>query len=631
MFKRIMAIVVAWAVVLFMLTACSNSSTTVTAVSEQATSATVSTDTAASAVTAVAVSSIADASAENDQNHDDAADYSWDAANAVQIVLNGDAITVDGPGVEVKGNKATITSAGTYTISGTLSDGQIIVDTKDSAIVRLILNGVDIHSATSAPIYVANAEKTMIVLADNTANVISDSATYTFADPADDEPNAAIFSKDDLTIYGSGSLTVTGNYNDGIASKDGLIIASGTITVNAVDDGIRGKNYLVVKDGVITVSAEGDGLKADEDEDSTKGYISIAAGTFNITAGADAIQATTDILITDGAFTLSAGGGASTASGTSGPGSNMDTTDESPSARGIVADVNVIIDGGTFNISTADDAFHSNASLTINGGTFSIASGDDGMHADNTLNINGGNIKITQSYEGIEGSVVTVNAGEISIVSSDDGLNIAGGNDSSGMSGGPGGPGGPPSPDSFATSSSNFLYINGGSILIDTTGDGIDVNGSITMTDGVVIVNGPTENMNGALDCDGTFTVNGGFLLAAGSSGMAESPDANSSQNAVLINTDTAQQAGTLVHIQSSDGGEILTFAPTKQYQSIVLSSPELTSGSTYTVSYGGSATGTASNGLYQDATYTPGTEYTNFTITDTVTKIGNTAGPGFH
>jgi hypothetical protein len=584
--------------------------------------------------------SVADAAAANSDDHEDAEDYVWDDADVIEIGLNGDSISADGDGVTVEGSRVTISAAGTYRLSGSLADGQIVVDTEDEEIVRLILNGVDIRSATSAPINVASAGKVLIVLADGTDNHVSDGATYVFEDPDEDEPNAAIFSKADLTIYGDGSLTVEGNYNDGIASKDGLIIAGGAITVDAADDGIRGKDYLIVRGGTLTVNALSDGLKSDNEEDTERGYILIEAGVLDVTAGGDAIQAATDALIADGTLNLSSGGGSG------------GVIDESASAKGIKATVNLNVDGGTLTVDSADDALHSNGSMVINAGTFVLASGDDGMHADSTLTVNGGEIQITESYEGIESAVITINDGDIHIASRDDGLNVAGGNDGSGMNPGPGRGGGPgqaiepgqageagqamepgqaggmpgggPFMDGFAASGDYYLYLNGGTVVIDADGDGIDSNGSIEMTDGVVIVNGPTGNMNGALDYMGSFNISGGFLVAAGSSGMAQAPGSGSSQYSILVNFDSAQPAGTLVRIQTVAGEDILTFAPSKQYQSIVLSSPELADGASYEVYVGGSSTGAANGSLYEGGTYTPGTQYTSFTVSDVVTRIGD-------
>jgi hypothetical protein len=613
--KKIITVAMMW-ILIIALAACSGSQlpsatgasaseTTVVAASEA---------TAPSTAAATPAASAAEALAANSETHDDAEDYVWEESAVIPITLNGDSIVVDGAGVTVDGSTATITSAGTYSLSGSLDDGQIIVNTQDQALVRLILNGVDMHSSSSAPIAILSAEETMIVLADGSENAIADDSSYVFPSADVDEPNAAIFSASDLTITGAGSLTVSGNYNDGIASKDGLIINGGTILVTAADDGIRGKDYLVVKDGNVTVNAQGDGLKADNAEDASKGYLAIAAGTINVTAGGDALTAETDVAVTGGALTLSSGGG------------SAGQIAEDASAKGIKAAVGVTIDGGTLTIDSADDAIHSNGSVTINAGTFALTSGDDGIHADATLEVNGGNIQVTEAYEGIEGGVITINDGDVHVVSSDDGVNVAGGNDSSGMVAGPGRGGRPgqgSSQDASTYTGSNFLYINGGTLVVDAAGDGLDANGAIVMTGGVVLVNGPTERMNGALDYDGGFNITGGLLVAAGSNGMATAPGTASSQNSVLINYDTVQAAGTLVHIQNSEGQELLTFAPAKDYQSIVLSAPELVAGETYTVYAGGSATGIVTSGWYQDAAYTPGTEYTSFTVADVVTTVG--------
>lgn len=576
-----------------------------TVVTADTTASTASTEASTASTTAttpvVAVSTVASIDA-----------AAWENAAATTIVLDGSAITVEGEGVSVAGSQATITAAGVYAISGALTDGQIIVDTGDEAPVYLLLNGVELNSSTSAPLFISKAEEVVIVLADGTQNTITDAASYVFASAEEDEPNAALFSKASLTITGSGALTVQGNYNDGIASKDGLLIDGGVITVSAVDDGIRGKDYLVVKNGSLAVTAAGDGLKADNEEDATLGYIQIEAGTVQVNAGGDAITAQSQVLVTGGEFNLTSGGG-STA-----------VIDDTLSAKGIKSAVAVQIDGGSFTIDSADDAVHSNASITINGGVFTIASGDDGMHADQTLTINAGEIDITRSYEGIEGAVITLNGGSVHLVASDDGVNVAGGVDSSGgMRGGrPGGA----SQDAFTYTGDYYLYINGGYLVVDAAGDGIDVNGAFIMTGGVALVNGPTMDGNGALDYDAGFNISGGLLVAAGSAGMSQAPGSASTQNSLLLNYSATQAAGTLIHIQDSAGNAILTFAPTKDYQSLAFSSPALVTGETYTVYSGGSSSGTVTDGLVEGGVYTPGTEYTTFTVESVVTQVGAAA-----
>jgi hypothetical protein len=575
-------------------------------------------DGAASATAQPAAENAAEAMAENSQPDEAEDDYTYDAGDAVQVDLEGSTIESDGAGVSIDGSRVTITEAGTYRFSGTLADGQIVVDTPAKETVKLVLGGVDIRSSNSAAIYVADAKKVVIILAEDTQNNLNDGQTYEYALPEDEEPNATIFSKADLAIGGTGSLKVTGNFNDAINSKDGLIIAGGTIQVSAVDDGLRGKDYLVVEGGNLLVEVQGDGMKSDNDEDASLGYILIEGGSLTIRADGDGINAQTDVIIQAGEFTLTTGGG------------NGQVVDETTSAKGIKAGTNINIDGGEFTIDSADDAIHSNTNVTITGGTFVLATGDDGIHADETLTIDKGDLQVKQSYEGIESAVITIHGGTINLKSSDDGINVAAGRDGSGAIQGMGGRdqpergGGGPGMDFFGGSSdSNKLVITGGSIYVDGDGDGIDVNGAIEMTGGSVVINGPTQQMNGALDYDSGFAMTGGFLVAAGSSGMAQTPDQG--RPSVLIYLSQMQAAGTLIHVQNSAGADVLTFAPSKDYQSVAFSSAQLVDGEMYTVFVGGSSSGIATSGLYEGGSYSGGTEETTFTMSG----AGTTAGAG--
>jgi hypothetical protein len=583
-------------------------------------------------VTAAEPTPVADPSesvAENIEDHADAEAEVLGSSEPVRIALNGDCITAEGEGAAAAGSTVTITAPGTYSLSGSLADGQVIVDVADG-VVGLLLDGVDINCSTGPAIYITSAQEAVIVLAEGTENRVSDGGARA-SEGAEDEPTAAIFSMADLTVTGTGSLAVEGNYRDGITSKDGLLVTGGVITVRAQDDGIRGKDYLIVQGGEITVDAGGDGLKSDNEADASQGYVLIEDGKLEVTAGGDAIQAQTGVMVSSGQLTLTSGGGHSS------------YVDESVSAKGIKGLASVAIDGGTFAIDSADDAIHSNGSIAINGGTFVVATGDDGMHADATLEINDGDIRITDSYEGLESAVITINGGEIRLVASDDGINVAAGNDGSGLAMGPGRGGGPgqmppgdqglfagsgqpqggwPGGDAFATGD-NYLHIHGGYIAIDAYGDGLDVNGPVEMTDGVVLISGPVENMNGALDYMGQFSISGGLLVAAGSAGMAQAPSESSAQHSLLVGLNGTAQAGSLVHIQTADGEAILTFAPAKEYQTLVFSSSELEAGSTYEVYLGGSPSGEASDGLYEGGSYAPGTKYTSFTVDGSVTWIG--------
>jgi hypothetical protein len=538
----------------------------------------------------------------NEENHEEAADYVWNEANVVDVTLNGNSITVSNPSVAtLAGSKVTITSAGTYRLRGSLTDGQVIVNTADKATVRLLLNNANIHCSNSAPIFVMDAKKTVIIPEAGTQNTITDGSVYNVDDEG--EPKGAIFSKSDLTVYGAGALNVQANYNDGISSNDGLIIGGGQITVNSVGDAVRGKDYVIVKNGDTTLTAGKDGVKSDS-KDVTRGYITIENGVLHVTAGEDAINAQTDFLMQNGQITAYAGGGSS------------NNVVVGTSTKGIKALVDIVIEGGTFTIDTSDDAIHSNGTITINGGTFNLKTNDDGVHADNSLVVNNGDITITKCYEGLESAEITINNGNIHITSSDDGINVAGGKDGSGFNrpvwGG----------DTFG-SGDYHLFINGGYIYINSETDGLDSNGDIIMTGGKVIVDGPTSNMDSPIDYDfpppqgyGGFKMTGGWILAVGSAGMAVGPNASSTQYSVLFEFSSNKAGGTLLSLRTSGGTEIFTFRPVKMYKCFVFCSPDLKLGTTYEVYTGGSTTGTAIDGLYSGGTYTPGTKATPvFTI----------------
>ena len=560
----------------------------------------------------------------------DSSDESASADVKAKITLSNNSISAEGDGVEVVDKTITINSGGTYEVSGTLEDGQIIVDSADEINVYIVFNGVDISCSNSAPIYVKSAKNTIITLADNSENYLSDGSEYLYEELNDDgtvtdEPSACIFSKDDLTINGNGTLNVVGNYNNGIASKDDLKITAGTVNVTAVNNGLKGKDSITIKGGEITVNSTGDGVKSDNTEDTTKGYIIIEGGSLNITSGGDGIQAETTLTISDGDINIVSGGGSSNVathaeSFQMGPWANPSNTSsssssETGSAKALKAGTALTVDGGNITIDSADDSIHTNDTVTINSGKFQIKAGDDGIHADSALVINGGDINITESYEGLEAADITINDGNINLVASDDGLNAAGGNDTSQSAGVFGG-------DKFSASNGT-ITINGGYIVIDVAGDGVDSNGSITMTNGTVIVNGPENSGNGALDYDTTFDISGGVFVAAGNNGMVQAPSTSSSQASINVSLPSSS-SNSMVSILDASGNTILSFTPSKTYQSVVISTPELVIGSNYSVYYGGSNSGSESDGLYTDGSASGGTELINFTLSSSVMTVSS-------
>lgn len=424
----------------------------------------------------------------------------WKNENPNYITLNKTTASLKGSGAKIEGSKITIDSAGVYAISGKLDNGQIIVDVQNKGTVRLVLNGAEINSSDNAPIYVKNAEKTIISLEEGTENTIIDGENYVLDDSSSDEPNAAIFSKNNLTINGTGKLTVRGNYNNGITSKDDLKITDGNIQIYSTDDGLLGRDIISVKVGTINIESGGDGLKATNDSDDTKGIVAIEDGKINIKAKADGIQGEKAVLINKGSLNITCGGGSvngtKKAEAMKGPFGNRDnnvntetdanteatvnTEEESQSAKAIESSLDIGIGGGTLNIDSADDSIHANNSVTVLGGNINITSGDDGIHADSNILVKGGKINITKSYEGIESAVVTISDGEIHVISNDDGINIAGGADESSTNGRPG-------QNNFDASENNKLNINGGYISDNSNGDGLDSNGSIYMTKGTVV------------------------------------------------------------------------------------------------------------------------------------------------
>ncbi|MGX7411895.1 carbohydrate-binding domain-containing protein [Enterococcus caccae] len=540
-------------------------------------------------------------------------DESYDEKTATKIKLNDSGSTITGSGVSEKDTTISITAGGTYIVSGDYH-GQIKVNVTDET-VHLVLNNVEISNDSSSAIYVQQAKKVITTLVQGTKNILSDGTDYSLASADQTEPDAAFYSKDDLTINGTGNLEVSGNYSNGIRSKDDLVITNGTIEVSAKNNAIKGKDSVSIADGVFTLNTvEGDGIQANNSADADKGWIAIDGGDFTVQSGNDGIQAETNLSVSNAKLQIQ------TATGY-----DDQSINATASYKGLKASGNIVIEDGTFDLNTTDDAIHSKAAVTINNGTFSLASGDDGIHADNELLINNGTIKVSQSYEGLEGATVTINNGDISVTASDDGINAAGGSSGETDTGGQFGadsfdePNGQPG---IGGDNTKFIEINGGTTYVNTDGDGIDSNGDVRMTDGTLIVNGPTDNGNAALDYDGTFTMNGGVFVASGSSGMAMSASDSSAQAALSLYFDKTQKAETLINLKNSAGDTIISFAPEKDFSHIAISSPTLKVGETVILSTGGSESGTAKNGVYSNGNYSKGTELAKISIDNILTSV---------
>lgn len=504
-----------------------------------------------------------------------------------EVTLNGSSAECNNSGISIDGSTITITEEGIYRFSGTLDNGQIIVNAPDAK-VQIILDNADITCSTSSAIYGVNSKKIFISSAENSVNNLTDGKNYTYADETNQEPDACIFSKDSLTINGKGTLNINSSLS-GIHGKDDVVITGGNINITSDGDGIKGKDYVAVADGNISITSGEDGIKSTNTNDTSLGYVYIQNGGFIINSAQDGIQAETDLIILDGNFDITSGGGSEKYTKTHSDFGGMtppddfnpqnfsdmpprenqtDTTGTKISTKGIKGGSSVNIIGGEFTVNSADDAVHS-ANVVISGDNLTITTGDKGIHADSNIYIDGGTINITNSYEGIEGAVINVSGGDLTINASDDGFNASDGvTNQNGMG---------------TYCDGVALNISGGSVYVNAEGDGLDSNGDMTISGGTVIVDGCTNGGNGALDGNNGITVTGGTLIAVGNSQMAECPDNSSTQYIVSATFESTQQAGTSVKLLDENGSEIIDFTSAKTFDNIIISSPDILKDKTYT------------------------------------------------
>lgn len=486
----------------------------------------------------------------------------YDEATSTSIKLADSGCSSSSDSVTVDGHTVTITEEGTYILSGSLNNGQIQVNAMDAK-VQLVLNGVEIHNSSSAAIYVVDADKVFVTLAEGSENTVSTDGEFSAID--DNNIDGAIFAKDDLTINGNGTLNVRCDTAHGIVCKNDLCITTGTYNITAASHAIAGKNSVRIADGVFTLTSGKDAIHSENIDDTEKGFVYISDGTFTMTSTTDGIDASNVAQIEGGTFQIT-----------------------SSEAKGIKGDAALFLMDGTVTITSKDDGFHTKGDLEMNAGTYSVTTEDDGMHAGNDLVINDGTLHIPSCNEGIEATTITINQGTIDCVSKDDGFNASAGSTSeeSGTtdsqntrSGG----------KSFESDASCALTINGGTIKVNAQGDGIDSNGSILITGGEIYVDGPTNSGNGSIDTGSGATITGGTVIAVGSSGMAENFTTDSTQCAMLVNL--SETLSDKVVLKDSKGKEIISYEPAKTYNSVVISTPDIKTGETYTLSCGNTDT----------------------------------------
>ena len=528
--------------------------------------------------------------------------------------------TVPGSGYKISKTELTIKETGTYRITGSCSEGSIVV-AKGVEDVTLILDDLTLSASSTAPLVIKkNSTVTIILEGENTLSDNEDPADEDSedADTADAYEGAAIKVKSgsSLVMTGSGTLNISGNAKNGIkgASETSLVIGGGTYNVTAANNGIAFDGSIEISAGTINVASGNDGIKAvpDEDDTASAGTITITGGSITIDADGDGIQAGTDLTITGGTFNIRTLDGYSSTSF-----DKYTMSCKGLKASGDIEDVEnyLTITGGVFTLNTADDAIHSDAYAQITGGTFYIYTGDDGVHADTSLILGSEDgyerdpyIIIYASYEGLEAGTIYTYSGKYYVTASDDGINAAGGSsngsdpgagagrDSFNPGGGFGGRTGFPGSGSGAgmggfgtvyggqagqnagqgTSSGDYaMYFYGGSFYVNCTGDGLDANGDIYLYGGTfTVLSQASGGDNSPLDADGNMIIKGASVFAAGTNSMNETPSSSSQK---YYSAKLNAQAGTVINI-SLNGSIVSSEKLVRNINYLLYSSPELTS-----------------------------------------------------
>lgn len=514
----------------------------------------------------------------------------YDEDTATAITLSDDASSCDSSSVTISDNTITITDEGTYLLTGSLSDGQVIVDADDKK-VQLVLDSVDINCDASTALYVKAADKVFVTLASDSENSLSNTSDFVAID--DNNIDAVIFSKDDLTLNGSGTLTVTAKYGLGIVSKDDLVITSGTYQITAAKHALSGKDSVRIADGVLTLDAGTDGIHSENTDDDAKGFIYIANGDISITADSDGFDVEETLQVDGGNIEVYAGD------------------------DGLHSDDDLIITAGTINVTKSYEGLEG-VTVTIEDGDISVVSSDDGINASG----DGSSGDSSQSgtppekpddsdstedrpeppngFDKNDNSSADSNSDSNSDSKSADlpDGNAGPGDENGGpggSNGGPGGDNGGPGGGMEEATDYNLIQISGGKIYINASGDGIDSNGNLTVTGGEIYVDGPTSGGDGALDCSGTTLISGGTVIAVGSSGMAENFDSSSAQGSMITTVSDSMITGDIT-LKDSDGNTIVSYSPSKEYSSVVISCADLKEGETYTLVAGDTSTSVSLN-----------------------------------
>lgn len=482
----------------------------------------------------------------------------FDESKCAVVEFNGTEIKTESSAVSVSGNKVMLLEEGTYILRGQALDAMVIVNADKKAKVQIVFDGVDITSATSAPIYVQEADKVFVTLNAGTSNYLANGGSFVAID--ENNIDSVIFSKQDLTLNGSGSLTVTSPAGHGIVSKDDLVITGGEYNVTAAGHALDANDSVRIANATFNIEAGKDGIHADNNVDASLGFIYLDSGVYTIKAKGDGISSSSDIQINDGSFNIKAG-----------EGTRPSDDPDAASMKGIRAKGNLLVNDGEIEIEAADDSFNVKKNTVLVAGSFKLTTGDDAIHSDGILYSVKAEITVTGCREGLEASTIELRGGKANIFARNDAINVAGGIDGTG--------------DSFSASNGKLL-ISGGDYVIKAGGDGIDVNGSFEMSGGTVLISVSAEEGSEAFDYEGEGVISGGLFIAAGSSELVAIPTADG-QGIISVNAG-AQAAGTAVTVYDKDGKTaLITATPELDFEVVIISGPELTKGETYSVVVG--------------------------------------------
>ena len=471
------------------------------------------------------------------QTHYTNEDLTWDSSGEKTIDLANPTAT---DGVSVENGTITITSGGTYRLTGEYS-GQVKIEAAKTDTVRLVLDNAKITNSTGAAINVVSAAEAIIYTAAGTTNTVADEANYTAT--GDDDPDAAIYSTANLTLTGEGSLSVKGAYEEGIHTTGGLVIASGTLDVNAANTGIKGKDYVDITGGIVNVTAAQDGIKSTNTDDESLGFTRLSAGSVTISAGDDGLKAPHTLEISGGTL-------------------NIEKSNE-----GIEAQYINILDGDV-TVNSTDDGINASLKDSSSDTSSDTTSGTATTGQQTQQNQNG---QVQQAPAG-GGAAPGGSQG-----STGQNQNMPQPPTDGAMPGGGGG--------TFEVVDA-AINISGGTVTVNAEGDGIDSNGTATFSGGTVTVNGPTAGGNNALDSNGDLLLNGGTVTTGSTADMFEAPSSASTSGYLKITDSSALTQGSTVQVTDSSGTVVANYKiTTSGVQLVLVSNKNIVKGQSYTVS----------------------------------------------